>query len=398
MTNKLLAVLCVLAGAAAGPAAASNLKPVDPAALQRAVEEQAAEMMLPGAMVVLRTPGGDFAFGYGATERGGATPPDAGTHFRIASNTKTITAAVTVLLAQEGRLRLDDPVSRYVAGVPDGDAITIENLLKMRSGLYNFTDAPQLAASLETDPTRVWTPEELLALAFAEPPNFAPDAEFEYSNTNYLLLGLVIEEIEGRPLADVFHARLFEPLGMADTLLPEPASNAIPAPFARGYIYGGPEYALVDTPYPPALQAEARAGTLAPEDETDQNPSYAGGAGGAISTADDLAAWMDALVGGELFDPEWHRLWLDSPEAQDPGAPEGQKYGYGISKVAWGPNRLYFHGGEMPGYNSFMGHDPVSDMTLVIWTTLTVSLDGRPTANTMMLRLLEEIYVEPPGR
>jgi CubicO group peptidase (beta-lactamase class C family) len=112
--------------------------------------------------------------------------------------------------------------------------------------------------------------------------------------------------------------------------------------------------------------AAAKAGTLKPSDATDQNPSYAFAAGGVISTADDLATWMHALVGGKVFDAAYQRQWLDSPEPQDPGAPEGQSYGYGISLMTFGPNRVYFHGGEMPGYNSFMGYDPVNDVTLII--------------------------------
>jgi D-alanyl-D-alanine carboxypeptidase len=134
-------------------------------------------------MVLLRTPQGDFAFGYGATELGGTTPPRTDTHFRTASNTKTMTAAVIVLLAQEGKLGFDDPVSKYVQGVPNGDDISIGGLLKMRSGLYNYTTAPEIAKSLDHDPTKVWTPEELLAVAFSRPTLFAPDKEYDYCNT-----------------------------------------------------------------------------------------------------------------------------------------------------------------------------------------------------------------------
>ena len=225
---------------------------------------------------------------------------------------------------------------------------------------------------------------------------FAPDAEFFYCNTNYLLLGLIIEQLEGAPLAQVFQDRLFRPLGMTDTLLPAAASTAMPEPYSHGYLYGAPSYAMTDAPYPPELQAAARAGTLLPSDYTHQNPSYATAAGGAISTADDLAVWMRALVGGEVFDAGFQRQWLESLVAGEPDAPEGQKYGYGITEIAFGPNRLYFHGGEMPGYNSFMGHDPVNDVTLVVWSNLTLSLDGQHTANSIMLRILDEIYADLP--
>ena len=83
-------------------------------------------------------------------------------------------------------------------------------------------------------------------------------------------------------------------------------------------------------------------------------------------TADDLAIWMRALVGGKLFDADYQRQWLDSLEPQDPSKPLGRKYGYGISQIIFGPNSVYFHGGEMPGYNSFMGYDPANDVALII--------------------------------
>jgi D-alanyl-D-alanine carboxypeptidase len=359
----------------------SALKPIDKAALQAVVDATAKELLVPGAMVILSTPQGDFTVSYGTTTLGATIPPRGDTHFRIASNTKTMTAAVIVQLAQEGRLDLDDPVSKYVSGVPDGDQITIADLLKMRSGLYNYTDAPEISASLDGDPTKVWTPEEVLAIAFKHPPYFPPDTAFHYDNTNYALLGLIAEEREGKPLARVLQDRLFGPLGMNDTALPASSS-----------------FALVDQDYPPDIQAAARAGTLKPNDDTNQNPSYASAAGGVISTAKDVVTWIQALVGGKVFNADYQHRWLDSLQPEDPSKPHGQQYGYGITQLQFGPNPLYFHGGEMPGYNSFMGYDPVNRVTLVVWTNLPVSLDGKPTANTIMLKVLDQVYVESPLR
>ena len=226
---------------------------------------------------------------------------------------------------------------------PMGTDITIGQLLKMRSGLYNYTSAPELAESLDRDPTKVWTPEELLAIAFKRPPLFAPGAEYDYCNTNYLLLGLIAEKTRRRAAwPSIFQDRLFGPLGMKNTLLPASTSNAIPEPYSHGYLYGGSSYALVDAPYPADLQAAAKAGTLKPNDDTGQNPSYAFAAGGVISTADDLATWMRALVGGKVFDAAYQRQWLESPEPQDPRNPEGQKYGYGIAQITFGPNQRVF--------------------------------------------------------
>jgi D-alanyl-D-alanine carboxypeptidase len=133
-----------------------------------------------------------------------------------------------------------------------------------------------------------------------------------------------------------------------------------------------------------------------PNDYTDLNHSVAAAAGGVISTAHDLATWIQALVAGRVLNVEYQLRWLDSVRPEDPNKPDGQRYGYGIAQLRWGPNRLYFHGGETPGYNSFMGYDPTNQVTLVVWTNLTVSLDGSPTANALMLKVLDQIYVVSP--
>jgi D-alanyl-D-alanine carboxypeptidase len=100
------------------------------------------------------------------------------------------------------------------------------------------------------------------------------------------------------------------------------------------------------------------------------------------------------LVGGKVLNADSQREWLESLESEDSSKPDGQRYGYGIAQLRFGSNQLYFHGGEMPGYNSFMGYDPANDLTLIIWTNLTVSLDGRPTANAIMLKVLNNIYAD----
>src|SRR5205085_199681 len=212
----------------------SALKPIDQAALQSMVNTTAKELLVPGAVVLLRTPQVKFTLTYGTTLLGATTQPRADTHFRIASNTKSMTAAVIVLLAQEGKLSLDDPVSKYVPSVPNGDNITIDELLRMRSGLYNYTDAPELAAIVDRDPTKVWTTEEVLAIAFARSPNFPPGTAYEYNNTNYTLLGLVAEQVDGRPLARAMQDRLFGPLGASSTPRISAAGSTAWRPRTRG--------------------------------------------------------------------------------------------------------------------------------------------------------------------
>lgn len=371
----------------------SALKTIDPKTFQAVVDAAADKLMVPGAMVVLRTPQGNFNAAVGTTELAAQTPPEANTHFRIASNTKTMTAALIVLLAQDGKLKFSDPVSTYVPNVPNGESITIAELLKMRSGLYGYTADPALSAAMDADPTKAWTPQEVLDIAFRHPPQFAPDASYEYSNTNYALLGLIAEKAGGRALAQQFQDRLFGPIGLEQTSLPAADDISIPAPYAHGYMYGGSYYALADDPYPADMQAAAQAGTLRPIDYTNQNSSYATAAGGTISTADDLVTWMQALVSGKVFNADFHQQWLASLQAEDPEAPDGQKYGYGISYQRFGPNAaMYYHGGELPGFNSFMGYDPDNDVALVIWTNLTLSPEGKTTANAMLPAVLDEIY------
>ena len=94
--------------------------------------------------------------------------------------------------------------------------------------------------------------------------------------------------------------------------------------------------------------------------------------------------------------PSIQKQWLASPEAPEPGKPSMQKYGYGILTLSFGGNEIYYHEGEMPGYQSFMGYDPANDMTLVIWTNLTLDLKSVATANTLMVKVLDEIYTVSP--
>src|SRR5437899_7621044 len=216
----------------------SALKPIDQAALQTMVDTTARELLIPGAVVLLRTTQGEFTVSYGTTLLGATSPPGADTHFRIASNTKTMTAAVIVLFAQEGKLSFDDPVSKYVPGVPNGDKITIAELLKMRSGLYSYDDDPGFWSILDHDPTKVWSPAEVLEIAFKHPSYFPPGTDFHYSNANYALLGLIAEKIDGKPLASCFQDRLFEPLGLKNTMLPAITSHTHPHPYSHRYLYG----------------------------------------------------------------------------------------------------------------------------------------------------------------
>ena len=383
--------------AASGSAAGSGLKPIDQHALQAMLNKTARELHLPGALILLRTPQGEFTATYGTTRMGSRIRPHAYTQFRIASITKTMTSAVVLQLAQEGKLRLGDRISKYVAGVPNGHNITLAELLEMRSGLYDYTSAPEMAGFFDHHPTKVWTPREVLAISFARPPNFPPGTDYEYSNTNYALLGLVIEKVDGRSLAAAMRERLFRPLDMKDTFLPPRTSNRIPEPYAHGYLYGSSSIittGIPNPPYTPAFLAAVEAGKIQPKDYTDVNHSFASAAGGVISTADDLGTWFRALVGGRVFNAKYQRIWRNSLKPAD----NHLDYGFGINRLSWKHNNFYLHGGETVGYNSEAGYDPGNQLTLVVWSNLTISPTQKLTANTIMLNVLDLIYKQSPLR
>jgi D-alanyl-D-alanine carboxypeptidase len=190
--------------------------------------------------------------------------------------------------------------------------------------------------------------------------------------------------------------RLFDPLGMRHTMLPASTSSSIPTPYSHGYLYGSSSIALYgEPPYTAKERADAESGALKPTDYTGLNHSFAAAAGGVISTAEDLAIWMAALGEGRVLNAQYQRRWRDSLQAEDPAKP-WQKYGYGISELLWGPNAVYFHGGETPGYNAKISYDAASRTTLVVWTNLTVSMDAQQTANVLWIRVLDHIYVVSP--
>ena len=348
------------------------------AGLRASLEEVVESTTVPAAIVLVRSSEfGDATFAFGNTELGGTQPVTTSDHVRVGSVTKTMTATIILQLIEEGLLALDDPVSKYVAGVPDGDDVTIAELLDMRSGLYNYTDDPQWAQVADTETQRVWRPQELLDIAFAHPSYFAPGSNWHYTNTNYILLGMIMEQLTGQTASELFEERLFAPLGMDDTALPALEESSMPVPFVHGYHYGSFSEAL-----PAAQQAEARAGTLLPEDVSEINPSWGWTAGSVISTPDDLVVWADALVSGELLDPATQQLRIDSIRGIGPDYPQAEGvygYGYGIDKTG----SYIGHGGQITGFNTAMSRDPDTDTTVIVVANLTLAPDGTPVAPTL---------------
>ncbi|SUE13238.1 beta-lactamase [Rhodococcus gordoniae] len=371
---------------ATSPASSEEAGPEYVAEVESTVDRLMRDNAIPGAVIQISSPDrGDWTGTFGTSILDTDEPISADDHFRIGSNTKTMTVTAILQLVQEGRVSLEDPISKYIDGVPNGDTITIAQLAEMRSGLYSYTFDPEFNATLDREPEKVWTQEELLQIAFSRPVNFPPGEQFEYSNTNTVLLGLVIEELTGMPVADAFDERIFAPLELGNTSFPAIEDASIPDPHPQGYMFGT-NVSTIDTfELPDDQQAAAVAGTLKPNDVTDDNPSWAWTAGAAISTVDDMTTYVKALVGGGLLDRQMQQTRLDSVQSVGGGTA-----GYGLGMARFGP--LLGHDGQLPGFMTFMGHDPDTDLTIVIATNLSTVPSGEGSALTLVKGILPIFY------
>src|SRR5262245_33304156 len=199
-------------------------------------------------------------------------------YIRIGSVTKTFTVTAILMLADQGKLGLDNPIDRFVQGVPGGNQITLRQLAAMRSGLDDYSEV--VKPQLEQNPGRQWAPRELLAISFRRPLQFPPGSKFDYNNTNTVLLGEVVEQVSGQSIASFIAQHILIPEGLTHTVYP--AGAEFPSPHAQGY------QPLSD-------------GRIV--DATDWNPSWAGAAGQMISTLDDMRVWARDLAVGTLISP-----------------------------------------------------------------------------------------------
>ncbi|NMH94079.1 beta-lactamase family protein, partial [Pseudonocardia bannensis] len=333
-------------------------------ALQPALETRLRDLRTPGAIVLVDVPGqGTWLTALGTGDLPTGAPMQVDDHMRIASVTKTFTATVVLQLVDEGKVRLDDPVATYVADVPNGATITVRDLLAQRSGLYNTTDDLGLNATLDAQPQKVWNDQELLAIAFSHPPAFAPGQAFQYTNTNYLLLGQIAERAGGAPLRELMAQRIFTPLVMHDTTLPARDDSSIPDPHPRGYMFGTNVESI--QAYQAALSGDAAAAQVtvapgvAPTDATDWSPSYTYADGAAISTVHDLRIWARALATGTLLSP--------ATQAERLQFSADGNYGLGIDRSFSG---LIGHNGAIPGFQTFLGYQPTTGATVIVLANL----------------------------
>ncbi|MBA2710717.1 MAG: beta-lactamase family protein [Tatlockia sp.] len=368
---------------------ASTNNPIK-AHLQGALKKSAKAQMVPGAVVFVHRPRGNISISYGTSQLGKDLLPKAITQFRIGSNTKSMISAVIVQLAQEGALNLDDPVANYIPGVPNGENISLDLLMKNRSGLANYLQSPEIAKAFDANPSKIWKPEELLALSF-EQVQAAPDKKFDYSNTNFILLGLIAEKLEKKSLSVIFRERLFEPLGMKHTYLPEPSETQMTKPFAHGYAYGKSAHVFTHVPYSSKMQQAIKHKSVLPKDYTIQSASWSWAAGGVVSNAKDLATWIEALSEGKLFKPEFYKRWKNSPVSSDETNPN-VKYGYGFMTIKNDFGLFYFHSGELPGFNSYMIYHPKLKQAITMWANLTLSPSTEPTAGPIKSAIFDLLY------
>src|SRR6266508_3563651 len=255
----------------------------------------------PGALAFVRTPAGAAGVAAGYADLRTRTPMAATDGFRIASVTKTLVATAVLQLEAEHRLDIDDRVERWLPGlVPNGSAITIRELLNHTSGLFDYGADDAHTQTVIADPGRRWSPHELLSVAFAHPPLFRPGTSWFYSNTNYVVLGLVVEAVTGRPLGQELQARIVDRLRLHATSLDITALLS---------------------------------------------PSFGWGAGNMSSNAADVTRFFVALLRGQLL-----------PRAQlaemKTGSPANGNYGLGLKKTYTSCGVAYGHEGDFPGYRN----------------------------------------------
>jgi D-alanyl-D-alanine carboxypeptidase len=352
-----LAALLAFSSMSVGPVGADPGEPSSlEATLLPVVTAQMTQMGIPGLIVSVQTPDrGTWQAALGVSDIATRAPMDVGDHMRIGSITKSMTATVILQLAQEGRLRLDDQLAPYFPGVQTNQA-TIRQALQLSSGIADYTTDAFLNA-LADAPQRVWSPAELVGLVADEPAMFPAGTGWYYSNTNYVMLGIVAEQVTGQPLGRLIADRIFTPLNLTGCSFPGAADAAIPAPRSRGYMLST---TWDRPPTPPAPLPEM-------VDVTDFNPSWAAGSGQAICTAADLAVWGRALATGELLEPAMQAQRMTLIPAGDPNA----RYGLGIVNI----NGLVGHNGEISGYMTQTARRESDGTVIVVLSNLMIAPD-----------------------
>ncbi|MET7647084.1 serine hydrolase domain-containing protein [Streptomyces sp. NPDC005426] len=340
---------------------AGGLGPEVNARLDKAIADVRKQAGIPGVVVGLWMPGkGSYVRATGVGDTATRAPMSADSFIRIGSETKTFTVTALLELVDEHRVELDDPISTYIPGVRDGHRITLRHLAEMRSGLFPYTSDADFTRALERDPQRHFTPQELLAYGMKHRNTFEPGAQFQYSNSNLILLGLVVEKVSGHKLADVIRHRVLHPSHLRHTLFP--SGPEFPEPHAHGY-----------------TQQSLSGETV---DATDWNPSWAWAAGAMISDLRDLRRWAKIVATGELLSPATQAQRLKTLPTGFPGT----TYGLGIFET----NGWIGHNGSLPGYETVTVYLPSQKATLVVMINTDI-LSGGQEPSTLVARAVTQV-------
>ena len=289
----------------------------------------------PGGVAVLVHRDGAVSRTAAGSANSAGDPVDPADTFRVGSISKTFIATMVMQMVDEGSVHLDAPITNYVDDVTMWGDITVAELLSHRSGIPNYTETPAFFEMIE-DFEREYEPAEVLD--FVDGQDATAYASFSYSNTNYILLGLLVEQVDGQPLNESLTTRIVEPAGLANT-----------------------RFAVADSPNPDAAPWSSTAGLAG--DPTGQYDSVATGAwaaGSLISTVDDLSLFLDALFDGRLLPDESLEAMTDVGDAG---------YGFGILEAQFSFDQSGFgHSGSIFGYTSTMAIDPDTGDRIVIIT------------------------------
>jgi D-alanyl-D-alanine carboxypeptidase len=320
------------------------------ARLERVVATALQEYEIPGIAVWVSVPGeGTWMGAYGRSNLATSQPLSLDAHLPIGSVTKTFTATVILQLVQEGRLSLSAPISQWVPQVQNSHTITVKMLLNMTSGIYDEGGpGSQLLNEIDTEPNRVVTPEHIVDLAVAQGPA-APVGQFYYSNTNYIILGMIAQDVTHQTIGDLITTEILHPLHLNQTVYL--TTSALPSPSATGYFVGD---------------------GAPPQKYPMYNPSYIGAAGAIVSTVGDMATWAKALATGQLLSQKTQaeRLELGSIfGAFSPLPVPGQsdqslslRYGLGLYSLGG----FVGHNGEVKGYIDDVAYLPSRQATIVV--------------------------------
>jgi len=349
------------------PTAAPPTAPASPEAgferrLQRILNAQREAYAIPGlGAAVLFADGTRWTGGSGLAQLEERQAADGDTPFVVGSISKTFVAATIMQLAEEGTLSLDDRLARWLPDHPRAAQVTLRQLLDHTSGEFNYFEHPAYNRRVFGEPAKEWTPSEILT-TFRSSPYFAPGTGYHYSNTGYVILGMVIEAATGRPLGEEYRNRFLEPLGMADTFFQ--GDGPPPPRSAHGYLVGqrGPRHITDGSDYRPTTSAA----------------TVAWAAGSVVASAHDLATWADALYGGELLEPASLAQMIDF----NANLYSGRAYGLGTRTRLILGRRVVGHTGSLRGFAAAMWHFPAEGISVVV-----LSNRGRVDVNPIADRL-----------